>query len=104
MSTSVGAGADQHVLDQVDPLAEVVEGGDVAGQRHDGVGQAGVGGRDVGEPLDLPHDVVAQPADDPAVEGRQVGQPGRPEPGQQRLEGAEGAPVVGQAGGQGFAC
>jgi hypothetical protein len=79
----------------------VVEGRDVPGQRHDGVGESRIVRRDVGQPLDLPYDVVAEPADDAAVEGRQVGQAGRPVAGQERLEGAEGPPILRQPGGEG---
>ena len=65
-------GVEEHVLDQVEALAEVVERGDVPGEGQDRVGEAEVVGGDVGQPLDLAHHVVAEVADDPAVERRQV--------------------------------
>ena len=66
------AGLDEHVLDERGPLAPVVVGGELADHRHHRVGVALVVGRDVGQVLDLAHDVVAEVAHDPAVQRRQV--------------------------------
>ena len=71
-------GGDEGVGDERDPLAPVVVGGQLADDRQDGVGVAEVVGRDVGQALDLAHDVVAEVADEAAVQRRQVGQAGRP--------------------------
>ena len=49
----------------------------MAGEGHDRVGQARVVSGHVRQPLDLPDDVVAEPAHDAAMEGRQVGHLGR---------------------------
>ena len=65
---------EEDVLDQVEALAEVVERGDVPGERQHRVGQAEVVGRHVGQALDLAHDVVAEVADDAAVERRELGE------------------------------
>ena len=64
----------EHVLDQVEPLAEVVERGDVPGERQHRVGHARDRRRGRREALDLAHDVVAELADDAAVERRQLGE------------------------------
>ncbi len=62
-----------HVLDQEAPLAEVVERRDLTRERADRVGKPEVVGRHVGQPFDLADGVVADPPDDPTVEGRQLG-------------------------------
>ena len=56
----------------VHPLAPVVVGGQLADDRHHGVGVAQVVGGHVGQVLDLADDVVAEVAHDPAVQRRQV--------------------------------
>ena len=73
-STVVGVGARRrvHVLDEVEPLAEVVERGDAARERADRVGKAEIVGRRRRQMLDLAHGVVAHPADDAAVERREL--------------------------------
>ena len=65
----VGVGIHDHVVDQGHPLAPVVEGGELTDDRHHGVGLVTVVGRDVGQVLDLAHDVVAEVAHEAAVEG-----------------------------------
>ena len=61
---------DHHVVDQDHPLAPVVEGGQLADHAQHGVGLAEIVGRHVGQVLDLPHDVVAEVADQAAVQRR----------------------------------
>ena len=63
----------EHVLDEVEPLAEVVERGDCPASEQHRVGEAEVVGRHVGQALDLAHGVVAELADDAAVERRELG-------------------------------
>ena len=63
----------EDVLDEIEALAEVVERGHVTGQRQNRVGNALVVGRDVGQVLDLADDVVAEVADDAAVERWELG-------------------------------
>ena len=73
-SRSVGVVAARlgvHVLDQEAALAEVVERGDLAGERAHRVGKPEIVVRNVGKPFDLAHGVVAHPADDAAVERRE---------------------------------
>ena len=92
----VGVGAlghEEHVLDQVEPLAVVVERGDVPGEREHRVGPAERVVRHVREPLDLAHDVVAEVADDATVERRQLGEARRAVAREQRLERGERALV-----------
>ena len=50
----------------------MVEGGQLADDLDHGVGVAGGVGRDVGQVLDLADDVVAEVADEAAVQRRQV--------------------------------
>ena len=88
------------VVDQGDPLPEVVVGGQLADHREHGVGVAGVVAGDVGQVLHLAHDVVAEVADDAAVEGRQVGQRRRAVVRQQGLDGGQHAAIEGNAGGK----
>ena len=64
----VGTRIEEDVLDQVEALSEVIERGDVPGDRQHRVGKPEVVGRHVGESLDLAHDVVAEIADDTTVE------------------------------------
>ena len=59
-----------------DPLAPVVEHRELADDAEHGVGQAQVVLGDLGQALDLAHHVVAEVADEAAVQGRQLGQPG----------------------------
>jgi len=68
------AGIGHHVVDEHDPLAPVVEGGQLTDHRQDGVRLPEVVGRDVREVLDLTDHVVAEVADQTGMEGRQVGQ------------------------------
>ncbi len=89
---------DEHVLDEEEALPEVIERGDVTGQREDGVGVSQVVGRDVRQALDLPHDVVAEVTDEAAVEGREVGQGRGPVPGEKRFQRGEDPLVARQAG------
>ena len=86
-----------HVLNQDDSLAPVVEGGQLADQGHDGVGMAEIVLGDVGEVLHLSHDVIAQIADQPGMQGRQVGQIRRLEGLEDRLERRQDA-VAGHPG------
>ena len=65
---------DDHVVDQHDPLAPVVEGAQLADDVQHGVGQPGVVAGDVGQVLDLPHDVVPEVPHQPAVQRGQVGE------------------------------
>ena len=71
------------------PLAPVVEGGQLADDRQDGVGVAEVVGRRVGQVLDLPDHVVAEVADQAGVQRRQVGEVGRVEGVEDGLEGGQ---------------
>ena len=96
----VGVVGQQHVVDERDPLAEVVEGGQLADDRQRGVGVArGVVG-DVGEVLDLAHDVVAEVADEAAVQRGQVVEHRRAVALEHPLDGGEDALVGGHALGQ----
>ena len=61
-----------HALDEVDPLAPVVERRQRADHRHHGVGIPPVVRRRVGEVLDLADHVVAEEPHDAAVQRRQV--------------------------------
>src|SRR5205823_13988475 len=88
---------DEHVLNEEETLPEVIERGDMTGQREDGVWVPQFVGRDIGQALDLPHDVVAEVADQAAVEGRQVRQGRRPVPGQECFQGGEDSLVARQA-------
>jgi hypothetical protein len=91
----VHARRQQDVLDQHDPLAPVVVGGELADHRDHRVGVALVVLGHVGQVLDLPHHVVAQVAEHAAVQRGQVRQ-GRGVPlGQQRLQGGQDPPVTG---------
>ena len=102
-AVDVGLGVEEHVLDQVETLAEVVERGDVPGEGQHRVGEPQVVGRDVGEPLDFAHDVVAEVADHAAVERRQLVEAGRPVHAEERLQRRERALVEGHAGRRGAA-
>jgi hypothetical protein len=96
----VEAGLDEHVLDERDPLAPVVVGGQLADDRHHGVGVAEVVRGDVGQALDLAHDVVAEVAHDPAVQRGQVLE-GRGAPhAEQVLDAGEDATVERRAVGE----
>ena len=79
-------GREEDVLDQVEPLAVVVERGDVPGQRQHRVGPADRVVGHVRQALDLAHHVVAEVPDDATVERRELGQPRAAEPGEQRFE------------------
>jgi hypothetical protein len=57
------------------------------------IGQAAVVGRHDRQPLDLPHDVVAEVADDATLQGRKVGKRGRAVHVQERLDRREDALV-----------
>ena len=61
------------VGDERDPLPPVVERGQLADDRQHALGQPLVVVGHVREALDLAHDVVAEVADEPAVQRRQVG-------------------------------
>ncbi len=69
-----GLGLDDHVVDEDHPLTPVVEGGQLPDDGQDGVGVAEVVGGHGRKVLDLADHVVAEVADQPGVEGRQVGQ------------------------------
>ena len=60
-----------HVVDQDDALAPMVEGGELADHHQGGIGMAQVVGRHAGQPLDLAHHVVAEIPDQPSVQRRQ---------------------------------
>ena len=75
-----GLGLEEDVLDQVEPLAVVIERGDVTGEREHRIGPAEWIGRNVRQVLDLAHDVVAEVPDDPTVERRQLGEARRAVP------------------------
>ena len=77
----------------------MVERGDVTGDRQHRVGQPEVVGRHVGQALDLAHDVVAEVADDAAVERRELVDVRRAVAREQRLERGERARSVGTPGG-----
>ena len=98
----VGLVREEHVLDQRQTLAEVVERRDVTRERQHGVGQPEIVGRDIGKSLDLAHDVVAEIPDDAAVERWKLRDARRAVEFEQRFEGGERALVarhgVGQAG------
>ena len=64
-------GVDERVGDQGHPLAEVVERRQLADHVLDRIGQVLVVGRNVGQLLDLAHHVVAEVADQAAVQGRE---------------------------------
>ena len=95
------ARVDDDVLDEEDPLAPVVEHGQLADHREHGVGMAQVVGGLVGQALHLPDDVVSQVAHQAAVEGREVVQDGRAIGRQDGVHRGQHAPVEGHAGGQG---
>ena len=65
-----GLGGHGHGLHQRDPLAPGVIGGALAHHRDDGVGIAELVGRRLRQPFDLPDDVVAEVADQAAVQRR----------------------------------
>ena len=96
-------GADRHegVGDERRPLAPVVVGGEVADDAEDGVGVAEVVVGDVRQALDLANDVVAEEADDPAVQRREVRERRAAQLRAQRLDGGEGAAVGRDRDGQG---
>ncbi len=78
----------------------MVEGGDVAGERQHGVGEAEIVVGHVGEVLDLSHHVVPEVADDAAVERWKLRDRRCPVPRQQRLDGRERPLVRRDAGGE----
>ena len=86
---------EQHVVDEGDPLPPVVEGGELADDRYDGIRVAQVVGRRLSEAFDLPHDVITEIADEPAVKRRQLLERRRPEPLEERLDAAKDAFVTG---------
>ena len=88
---------EDHVLDEVEALAEVVERGHVTHHAQHRVGRAQVVGGHVGQPLDLAYDVVAEVSDDAAVERGQVRDPRRLVRAEQGLERGERAVVGGHA-------
>ena len=88
------------VREQGDPLTPMVEGGQLSDDREDRVGQAEVVLGWVGQVLDLPHHVVAEVPDQPAVHRRQPVERRRAVHGQQRLERREHALVERDAVGQ----
>ena len=61
----------EHVVDERDPLAPVVKGGELADHRDDGVRMTDVVGRRQREPFDLANDVVAEITDETAMKGWQ---------------------------------
>ena len=63
----------RHALDQVHPLAPVVERGQRADHAHGRVGESAIVMGHVGQSLDLANDVVAEIAHHPALQRRQVG-------------------------------
>ena len=91
----VGVVGDQGVGDQHDPLLPVVVDGQLADHRDDGVGIAEIVVGNVGQVLDLADDVVAQVADQAAVQRRQSGDLGRPIVVEQTLQRDEYALVSG---------
>ena len=82
------------VLDQDDPLAPVVEGGQLADHHQGGVGVPEVVGRGVGQVLHLAHHVVAEVAHHPPVQGRQVGHARRAVGGQHLVQGGQHPPAA----------
>ena len=91
---------EEHVVDERDPLTPVVEGRQLADDRHDGVRVAEVVRRRFPEPLDLAHDVVAEIADEASVKWRQLVERRRPEALEERFDTAENALVAGHGGRQ----
>ena len=79
----------RHALDQIDPLAPVVERSQRTDHAHRRVGQLTVVVGHVGQPLDLAHDVVAEVAHHAALQRRQVGDDRRAVDPQQLVEGGE---------------
>ena len=78
----------------------MVERGHVTGHRQHRVGHAEVVGRHVGQALDLAHDVVAEVADDAAVERRELGDASAPGRRASSASSAASAPrSVGTPGG-----
>ncbi len=69
--SGVSSPAEQHVVDQHDPLTEVIEHRQLTDDGEDRVGVPLVVARGVGQPFDLADDIVAQVPDDAAVERRQ---------------------------------
>ena len=96
----VGVGRRVHVLDEVHPLAVMVERRDTPGEGTHRVGKPHVVGRRRTHVLDLPHRVVTHPTHDAAVKWRQVGQGRRAVAREQRVEQYERAAVVGNAVGR----
>ena len=74
-------------------MPEVVEGGDLSREAEHRVGHALVVGRHRRQPFDLAHGVVAEPADDAAVEGRELRDLRRADTREQRLDRGEAARV-----------
>ena len=83
-SASVQSGPIMTLSMSDDPLAPMVERGDLADDAEGGVGVPKVVGRRVGQVLDLAHHVVTQVSHHPAVQGRQVGQRRGPMLGRER--------------------
>jgi hypothetical protein len=83
----------RHVLDHVRPLTPVVERSQRTDHAHHRVRQATVVRRHVGQPLDLADDVVAEKADDTAVQRWQLGHRRRAIRRQQRVERGEHAAI-----------
>ena len=67
----------------------MVERAQLADHRQNGVGIAVIVERGVREVLDLAHDVVAEVADEPAVQRGKVVEHRRPVGGEQRLDGGQ---------------
>ena len=80
---------DDHVVDQHHPLAPVVEGGQLADDRQDGVGMAEVVRRGVGQVFDLTDHVVAQIADQSGMERREIGRSGESKVAEDGFEGGQ---------------
>ena len=70
----------EDVRDQQDRAVVVVQHGQVGGEHHRELRHAQVVGRGAGQPLEAAHRVVADVADQPAGERREVRQTGRLEP------------------------
>ena len=79
------------VVHEGDPLAPVVEGGQLADHRDDGVGMPEIVGRRRRQPLDLPDDVVAEIADQAAMKRGELIETRRAELVEERLQAGEDA-------------
>ena len=84
---------DDHVVDEHHPLTPVVEGGQLPDHGQDGIRMAVVVGRGVRQVLHLPDHVVAQVADQPGMERRQLGKVRGVESVENGLERGQHPPV-----------